>query len=649
MSQDTLYEGIFRGLKANRRIALLIICLAVLLTTLLHRVFPTMYQSHILMRVLTTEGITGESLASSMQGVLSQCPHVAQLMTEHQTVAGAESGRPGYSLEDAGPGLVKLHVRHFEATHLKSLGEDLVKILSEQFLDYSSESDHFEMEALEMRRRAILEKMLTIRKEKDEGGLLMTLKSMVGSRTADGEVIELERELEMLRERLALTPKVRVVASHEQSPESVRAKKRLSSARAELAELLISYREKHPKVKKATTEIARLEREVKSFSAKRDLKEENPEYLSILRDITEKEIRLGDLKQGPEGNADLRYVSSQIFNGDLSGVEQRLIALKNLYDQTVLRLEQVEMKKATARGKIQVLTKNENAPDRVGLSLVQREVLGLFGGALFAVILLYSPKQIQVTPEQFALSNASLLGYGAAWGDPDAVQRMMRVPLLTHSRPGLPGPSGVPAEYDERLIVLNEPDSRILEPMKALLANLQIQLAETGARVLMVCSSRAGMGRTALAANLGVLFAQEGYSIVLVDANFRKPSLHKVFERDNHRGLSTLLQGQKTEETIQSTWIPNLSVIPSGPIPPNSLELLSSAAMKQLLDSLRRRFEIVLIDNPGLLDYPDARIIGSHVNGVVALSREGESPEDSRACREFLKSLKTRVLGFVQT
>ena len=100
---------------------------------------------------------------------------------------------------------------------------------------------------------------------------------------------------------------------------------------------------------------------------------------------------------------------------------------------------------------------------------------------------------------------------------------------------------------------------------------------------------------------------------------------------------------------IQPSTVKNLVVIPSGPIPPNPYELLGSTVAKDFLDTLKRRFELVLIDTPGLLDFPDARIMASNVTGVVFLHREGESESDIRASREFLKNLKSRVLGFVQT
>ncbi len=157
------------------------------------------------------------------------------------------------------------------------------------------------------------------------------------------------------------------------------------------------------------------------------------------------------------------------------------------------------------------------------------------------------------------------------------------------------------------------------------------------------------MGRTTLTANLGVLFAQAGYSVVLVDANLRKPALHRVFDLENHQGLTTALCGGEGIGLVKTTSVKNLGLLPSGPLPPTPAELLGSVAMIDLLDQMKRRVELLLIDTPGLLDYPDAGILASQAGGVVFLHREGEPEADICASRDFLKSIRAKVLGYVKS
>jgi len=90
-------------------------------------------------------------------------------------------------------------------------------------------------------------------------------------------------------------------------------------------------------------------------------------------------------------------------------------------------------------------------------------------------------------------------------------------------------------------------------------------------------------------------------------------------------------------------------VLTSGPLPPSSAELLGSVAMIELLDTLKRRVELVLIDTPALLDYPDAGILASHAGGIVFLHREGEPETDICASKDFLTNIRAKVLGFVKT
>ena len=334
----------------------------------------------------------------------------------------------------------------------------------------------------------------------------------------------------------------------------------------------------------------------------------------------------------------------------LSETEHRLKAVEELYSETLRKLEGLEIKQDTVAGKIQVLKKEMAAPRPIGFSFAQRELLGLLSGTLLALVLLYTPQnrhQGLVT-----VSDASILATGGLpWtSDTEVIHRIMQVPALSKTRLALPMPGECDTHpHDDRLIAVNEPNSRKLEPFKGLKTNLQILIAETGARIVLVCSSRSGMGRSTLVANTGYLMAQDGYSVAVVDANFRKPSLHRIFDLENHQGLSTNLCGTPNPVLHQPIFSPNLGILPSGPIPPNPSELLGSKSMIKLLDMLKRRYDVVLIDTPPFLEFPDAGILTSISSGVVFLSRLGEPEKDVQASRDFLKNLRSNVLGFVQT
>jgi len=650
MAQENLFEGIFRSLNHNKKAAFLIILLAILATTLFHRAFPTLYESHSLLRVLSSDDTSGSSLASSMNGILSQKPLILEALKNEGLEQQVKNPGDFFSIEDAGPGLVKLSVKHSNPAVLKELGDILIKILSEKYLAYSSEADKFEIEALEMKKNAILEKMKSTKAEMESMTNPAPNPESSEHSGLEEEIRQVELKLEESRQRLATIPKIRVVASKEQTREFSALKEKLAKSRAYLAELLFTYREKHPRVIKANAEISEIETNLKSISSKKDREEPNPQYEAALKEVNDLELKLSDLRASLENEKNNRILATNLKAAEIQTLQQRLKALENLHNEIVLKLEQLNLKRMTSIGKIQVLKKDKEPPRPLGLSLAQREFIGLLSGTLFAIILLYTPAPFKIEAERIKLSNTSLMGFGPSF--PEELENfggVMRVPLLPHNKAGIPIQDSCITKFDERLIVLNEPNSRQLGPLKALLSNLQIQFAETGCRILMISSARNGMGRTTLVSNLAILLAQEGYSVALVDANFRKPALHRVFELENNRGFSTAISGGPDFDLIQPTMVKNLGVITSGPIPPNPFELVSNFQTKNFLDSLKRRFEVVLVDAPGLLDFPDARILASHVEGIIFLQREGELEKDSRASKEFLKKLQTKILAFVQT
>jgi capsular exopolysaccharide synthesis family protein len=650
MAQETLYAGMFRSLKHNKFSTLFIIGLSLVGTFFFHRSFPTLYEQKALLRVLTTEISSEKSLAASVNGILSQRQVVEELLKD----AGYEDTiilpTDYYTAEDAGSGLVQLVIRHPQPANLSPLMDTVIKALSEKFLGFSSEADRFEQEALERKQTVIAEKIKDTRDECSAANdaALPTPNLNVG--LLEEGIKAQEMKVDELKQKLSLLPRVQVTASQEKSPEYQEIRSKLSRTRSALSELLLTYREKHPKVMKVNTEIRDLESRLRQVSSRKDRREANPEYEALLREVAVAETELTDLtakmdmqKRDPEPTEPLQVANARVN-------EHRLKALENLYNDVVVKLEELNLKRATALGRIQVLRKDQNQSKPLGLSLAQRQVIGLLSGTILAVILLYTPLPKQNFMEGMGIPNSTLMGYGAPYeNDMETMKRLMRVPLLGQTRMSGFSTPALPAPHDERLIVLNEPQSRLLDPYRSLVDNLQIQLSETGTRVLMVSSSRTGMGRTTLISNLAILLAQTNYSVVLVDANLRKPVLHRVFETENRLGLTHLETGSDEADLVQPTFVRNLSLVTSGPAPANPCEFLSNPAFRKLLDTLKRQFELVLIDTPALLDYPDARIIAGSTGGVVYLNREGEPDTDSRASRDFLKSLKCRVLGFVQS
>jgi capsular exopolysaccharide synthesis family protein len=168
-------------------------------------------------------------------------------------------------------------------------------------------------------------------------------------------------------------------------------------------------------------------------------------------------------------------------------------------------------------------------------------------------------------------------------------------------------------------------------------------------KVVAVTSAVAGEGKSATATNLAVVMAQLGRRVLLMDADLRKPRLHEVLQLSNRAGLVSYLTGSADLDSIVGrTSVPQLFAIPSGPIPPNPSELLASERMRELVRTVRGRFDFVVIDTPPLLPVADAILVSDLVDGVTLCLRSGKvTREEARSCQEKLTRAGIKILGVV--
>ena len=186
------------------------------------------------------------------------------------------------------------------------------------------------------------------------------------------------------------------------------------------------------------------------------------------------------------------------------------------------------------------------------------------------------------------------------------------------------------------------------EAYRSLRTSLLLSSAEE-LRMVAVTSAGAGEGKSATVANLAVVMAQLGRNVLVVDGDLRKPRQHEIFKVSNRIGLVNYLTGSASVEDIFfRTKIPNLYLCPSGPIPPNPSELISSERMKELIRLVRSRFDFVLTDTPPALMVTDATLVGYLVDGLVLCCRAGQlQRDDARTLRLRLNLPGLRLLGAV--
>ncbi len=195
------------------------------------------------------------------------------------------------------------------------------------------------------------------------------------------------------------------------------------------------------------------------------------------------------------------------------------------------------------------------------------------------------------------------------------------------------------------------PQSLIAEAFRQIRAHLVFSGPIESQRVLLITSPRPEDGKTAVAINLAVTFAQGAQRTLLVDCNFRRPGVRgeHAFPTARTEGLSNvLIQQRKLEEVISPTDIDTLDVISSGPMPPNPAELLGSPQMRALLDDVRQRYDRVILDGPPCLLISDALVIAMQVDATVLVSHAGQNTKGMlRRAREQFQRINARVIGAI--
>ncbi len=200
------------------------------------------------------------------------------------------------------------------------------------------------------------------------------------------------------------------------------------------------------------------------------------------------------------------------------------------------------------------------------------------------------------------------------------------------------------------LVAAHEPLSSITEAYRTVRTNIRVSSVDEPLRTLVVTSPNPSDGKTTLVANLGVVMAQAGNRVVLVDGDLRRAMLHKKFEVPNREGLTNaLLEDEPAlDGWLRETEIENLRVLTSGPLPPNPSELLGSKRMRRLVERLKNEADIVLFDTPPSLLVSDALVLAVEADGVLLVTEAGRTRRSAaRQAAEQLRKLGANILGVV--
>jgi len=200
------------------------------------------------------------------------------------------------------------------------------------------------------------------------------------------------------------------------------------------------------------------------------------------------------------------------------------------------------------------------------------------------------------------------------------------------------------------LITMTQPNEPIAEAFKALRTGLLFSaVGDKPLSRIVVTSTVPGEGKTSTACNLAIAMAQAGKRVILVDADFRRPNLHEIFGRGSNVGLGNMiLDDHPLEDLILATDIPALSVVCSGPAPPNPSELLGSARMTRVLSRLHELCDVLILDTPPVGPVTDATVLAARADGVILVVDGGRTPVAAvLRTRDTLMSVNARIIGVV--
>ena len=209
---------------------------------------------------------------------------------------------------------------------------------------------------------------------------------------------------------------------------------------------------------------------------------------------------------------------------------------------------------------------------------------------------------------------------------------------------------GKASDSEIQPVVSKFPKSASAEAYRTLRTNIQLTDLDNPPKFLVITSAIPLEGKSTTALNLAVALAQKEGKVLLVDADLRKPTIHKLLHLDNSSGFADLLvkNSELAASVKQSKDIDNLWVLTSGSIPSNPSELLGSSRMKTLVEQMKKEYEYVILDTPPLISVSDGAILASQADGIVMVVRPGKvKGEVGRRTKELLERIGTPVLGCV--
>ena len=309
-------------------------------------------------------------------------------------------------------------------------------------------------------------------------------------------------------------------------------------------------------------------------------------------------------------------------------LEREVETNKSIYQNLLQRLKETEVASGIRATNIQVVDYASTPlipyKPNIKLNMLLATLMGLMGGVFLAFIFEHFDNTIK---------------------DEEEVKRRFSLPFL----------GAIPLVDENELqdlekVVYANPKSLVSEAFRVIRTSILYSSPNSPPKSLLITSTQPLEGKTTCASNLALSFTQSGLKVVLIDADLRKPRLHKLFLNNGYAfGLSTYLVGKmELSGVINRTSLDGLDIITSGPIPPNPAELLGSKRMKELIEHLLEEYDHVILDGPPIAGFADSRLLSSVVDGVLLVTSIGITQRQTlRSSIEDILRVRGRIIGTI--
>lgn len=414
---------------------------------------------------------------------------------------------------------------------------------------------------------------------------------------------------------------------------------KLFAAMLEQQDMLEDYGPDHPRVKAVDKRMRLLREQLGNMPLPETA--DTADFLAVYLDSLKQEMKVGQQRLAEydslferERNAakDLAqfHLQDEMYRNDIARNKQ-------MFDAVIKRLEEISLVKDADRGiNMQLLFRPGHGV------LVQPQLLKVLG--LVAVIGIV-----------VGLGLAYLVDIAdKSFRSPDEIRRTLGLPVLGHI-PVIEQGRHAAAEDEEHpglakiVCTYHQPKGRSAEAYRAVRTGLYFSAHGEGHKVIQITSPNPGDGKTTLAANLAVSMADSDKRVLLIDADFRRPRVHKYFALDNEVGVSSVIAGDaEVLDAVQQTPVKNLWAMPCGARPHNPSDLLTSPRFKELIDLVRDQYDFVIIDTPPILAVTDSSVVAPRADAVLLVVRLTKHARDSALrTTEMLNGLGARILGVV--